>query len=57
MVSPEGRVFGRPGNRQALNRAYQYRNLVPKGRDEEDRDFALYRWGANRPFRPLLPLW
>jgi predicted nucleic acid-binding protein len=22
-----------------------------------DRDFAVYRWGANRPFRPLLPLW
>jgi hypothetical protein len=22
MVSPEGRVFGRPGNRQALNRAF-----------------------------------
>ena len=23
MASPEGRIFGRPGNRQALNRAYQ----------------------------------
>jgi predicted nucleic acid-binding protein len=22
-----------------------------------DRDFAVYRWGANRPFRPILPLW
>ena len=22
-----------------------------------DRDFAVYRWGANRPFRPVLPLW
>jgi predicted dithiol-disulfide oxidoreductase (DUF899 family) len=35
VVSPEGRVFGRPGNRQELNRAYQYLDLVPKGRDEE----------------------
>jgi len=24
VVSPEGRVFGRPGNRQAMNRAYQF---------------------------------
>jgi len=22
-----------------------------------DRDFAVYRWGANRPFRPVLSLW
>jgi predicted nucleic acid-binding protein len=22
-----------------------------------DRDFAVYRWGANRRFRSLLPLW
>ena len=22
-----------------------------------DRDFAVYRWGANRHFRPILPLW
>jgi predicted nucleic acid-binding protein len=21
-----------------------------------DKDFAIYRWGANRPFRPLIPL-
>jgi hypothetical protein len=35
VVSPEGRVFGRPGKRQALNRACQYLDLVPKGRDEE----------------------
>ena len=35
MVSPEGRVFGRPGKRQALSRACQYLDLVPKGRDEE----------------------
>jgi len=35
VVSPEGRVFGRPGNRQELNRSYQYLDLVPKGRDEE----------------------
>ena len=28
MVSPEGRVFGRPATRQALNRVYQY--VVPK---------------------------
>jgi len=35
VVSPEGRLFGRPRKRQALNRAYQYLDLVPKGRDEE----------------------
>ncbi len=35
MVPPEGQVFGRPGNRQALNRAYKYLDLVPKGRDED----------------------
>ena len=35
MVSPEGRVFRRPGKRQALNRAYPYLYLVRKGRDEE----------------------
>jgi hypothetical protein len=29
VVSPEGRVFGRPGNGQALNRVYQYLDLVP----------------------------
>jgi hypothetical protein len=28
-VSPEGRVFGRPGNRQALNRAYHFLDLRP----------------------------
>ena len=22
-----------------------------------DSDFAVYRWGVNRPFRPVLPLW
>jgi uncharacterized protein len=22
-----------------------------------DSDFDVYRWGANRPFRPILPLW
>jgi predicted nucleic acid-binding protein len=22
-----------------------------------DTDFAVYRWGVNRPFRPMLPLW
>ena len=31
----KGRGFRRPGKRQALNRAYQYLELVPKGRDEE----------------------
>jgi predicted dithiol-disulfide oxidoreductase (DUF899 family) len=35
VVSPEGRVFGRPRRRQALNRVYQYLDLVPKGRDAE----------------------
>jgi hypothetical protein len=35
VVSPEGRVFRRPGKRQTLNRACQYLDLVPKGRDEE----------------------
>jgi hypothetical protein len=34
MVSAEVRVFGRPGDRQALNRACQSLDLVPKGRDE-----------------------
>ena len=43
MASPEGRVFGRPGNRQALNRAYQYLDLVPKGRDEEGFKFPM-KW-------------
>jgi hypothetical protein len=33
--SPGGRVFGRPGKRKALNRVFQYLDLVPKGRDEE----------------------
>ncbi len=38
MVSPEGRVFGRPGNRQVLNRAYHFldcesaRRLTPNRR-------------------------
>ena len=41
MVSPEGRVFGRPGNRQALNRAYQFLDLVPKGRDEDGLKFSM----------------
>jgi uncharacterized protein len=22
-----------------------------------DRDFAFYRWGANRPFHPIVPVW
>ena len=22
-----------------------------------DSDFAVYRWGSNRPFRPVLPIW
>ena len=22
-----------------------------------DGDFAVYRWGANRPFLPILPIW
>ena len=22
-----------------------------------DRDFAFYRWGANRPFQPLVSIW
>ena len=22
-----------------------------------DGDFAVYRWGVNRPFHPILPLW
>jgi hypothetical protein len=35
VVSPEGRVFGRPGKRQALNRAYQYLDLVPKDRNKQ----------------------
>jgi hypothetical protein len=35
VVSPEGRVFRRPGKRQTLNRARQYLDLVPKSRDEE----------------------
>jgi hypothetical protein len=30
MVSSEGRVFGRPGNRQGLNRAYYFFDLPPK---------------------------
>jgi predicted dithiol-disulfide oxidoreductase (DUF899 family) len=34
VVSREGRAFGRSGNKQALNRACQYLDLVPKGRDE-----------------------
>ena len=41
MVPPEGRVFGRPGNRQALNRAYQYLDLVPKAGDEESFKFPM----------------
>jgi predicted dithiol-disulfide oxidoreductase (DUF899 family) len=32
---------GRLGNRQALNRAYQYLNLVPKVRDEEGFKFPM----------------
>ena len=31
----------RPGNRQALNRAYQYLDPVPKGRDEEGFKFPM----------------
>jgi len=22
-----------------------------------DRDFTVYRWGANRPFHSIIPLW
>ena len=47
MVSPEGRVFGRPGNRQSLNRAYQYLDLVPQGRDEEAFKFSI-EWLRRR---------
>jgi hypothetical protein len=32
VVAPESRAFGRPGNGQALNRAYQYLDLVPNWR-------------------------
>ena len=31
VASPQGRVFGRPGNRQRLNRGCQYLDLMPKG--------------------------
>ena len=41
VVSPEGRAFRRPGNWQALNRAYQYLDLVPKGRDEDALAFTM----------------
>ena len=34
-------MFGRPGNRQALNRANPYLDLVPKGRDEEGFKFPM----------------
>jgi predicted dithiol-disulfide oxidoreductase (DUF899 family) len=51
VVSPEGRVFGRPGNGQALNRVYQYLDLVPKGRDEEGFKFPD---GMGTPARSLL---
>jgi hypothetical protein len=37
--SPEGRVFGRPGT--GRRRAYQYLDLVPKGRDEEGCKFPM----------------
>ena len=37
----EGWKFGQLGNRQALNRAYQYFDLVPKGRDEEGFKFPM----------------
>src|SRR5258707_15162874 len=47
VVSPEGRVFGRPGNRQALNRAYQYLDLVSKGRHEEGFKFPM-EWVRRR---------
>jgi hypothetical protein len=34
VVSPEGRLFGRPRNRRALNRAFHFLGLPPKSRDE-----------------------
>jgi predicted dithiol-disulfide oxidoreductase (DUF899 family) len=41
VVWPEGRVFGRLGNRQALNRAYHFLDVVPKGRDEDGFSFSM----------------
>src|SRR5262245_23087378 len=41
VVSPEGRVFGRPGNRQALNRAYHVFDLPPKA---ATRSATTSRW-------------
>jgi hypothetical protein len=51
VVSPEGRVFGRPGNRQALNRAYQYLDLVPK---RPRRGGLQTPDGVGTPARPIL---
>jgi predicted dithiol-disulfide oxidoreductase (DUF899 family) len=41
VASPEGRVFRQPGNRQALNRACHFLELVPKGRDEDGFKFSM----------------
>jgi len=60
VLSPEGRVFGRPGKRQALNRACQYLDLVPKGRDEEGFKSPMEwvrRHDEYAAAGPLLPRW
>jgi hypothetical protein len=36
MASPEGRVFGRPRNRQALNRACHFLELPPSPATRSD---------------------
>jgi Bacterial protein of unknown function (DUF899) len=41
MISPEGRVFGRPGNRQALSRAYHFLDLPPGAATRSD---STSRW-------------
>jgi hypothetical protein len=53
MVSLEGRVFGRLGNRQALNRAYQQPDLLPKGRDEEGFKFPMQCVRGHDQYCPL----
>jgi hypothetical protein len=49
VAPPEGRVFGRPGNRQALNRAYHFLDLSAKRRDEVGFDFVCCWHKADMP--------
>ena len=57
VVSPEGRVFGRPGNRQALNGGSSRRRHSRKLQPEIVPDYLIYCFGDNlrfnRPRRPV----